>query len=66
MTTCPSPECETACDCDACLDAHLRRAHDTTYGERFGPAPSAWLDLCADHGNVPVQRLEAVESGLGA
>lgn len=63
MTTCPSPNCETTCECDACLDKHLRQAHGTTYGERFGPAPSAWLDLCTSHEGLPVQRMEAVEPG---
>lgn len=63
MTPCPSPECDATIDCDACLDAHLREVHDTTYGERFGPAPSTWLSLCTKHQGVPVQRMEAVEPG---
>lgn len=63
MTICPSPECDTTCECDACLDEHLRQAHDTTYGERFGPAPSTWLGLCPRHEGLPVQRMGAVESG---
>lgn len=64
MTHCPSPDCETAHDCDACLDRHLRQAHDTTYGESFGPAPRAWLELCSSHEGLPVQRMEAVEADL--
>lgn len=58
-TTCPCDGCESVYDCDACLDAHLRQAHDTRYGQVYGAVPQAWIGLCTDHANVPVPRLDA-------
>lgn len=58
---CPSDTCDVTTECDACLDAHLRQAHNTTYETVYGQAPNTWMSVCTRHARISAQRMGGIE-----